>query len=117
VSVRHARNRCYGGGGGVRPGLQVVLLHGLGADMEIWPKEEFVVPLVAAGCFVVRIDHRDNGQSQHLTEVGDFGFIGFMLKKMVQSCTCVRFVFFVFVFVFCSCFVFVLCVCLVWIRN
>lgn len=45
----------------------VILLHGLGADMTTWPHDEFVAPLVAMGFFVIRIDHRDNGQSEFLS--------------------------------------------------
>ena len=59
--------RLDGGDGGQQEQQQVVvLLHGLGADMTIWPIAELIAPLVQRGCFVIRMDHRDSGCSAYV---------------------------------------------------
>ena len=61
-------------------GVPVLLLHGLGADMTIFPERELITPLVALGGRVVRIDHRDCGQSEHLRDAKPVGIISTALK-------------------------------------
>lgn len=61
-------------------GIPVLLMHGLGADMTIFPESELIAPMVALGCRIVRIDHRDCGQSEHLLSAKPVGVISTALK-------------------------------------
>eukprot|EP00929_Paragymnodinium_shiwhaense_P013670 TRINITY_DN121518_c0_g1_i1.p1 TRINITY_DN121518_c0_g1~~TRINITY_DN121518_c0_g1_i1.p1 ORF type:complete len:337 (-),score=84.42 TRINITY_DN121518_c0_g1_i1:309-1319(-) len=66
-------------------GQPVLMMEGVGADMTVFPVEELIEPLVASGCYVIRMDHRDNGQSDNIDE--QVSVIGVALKQKLKCLT------------------------------
>lgn len=46
----------------------IILLEGMGSDMYAYNDTHCIVPLVNLGYYVIRIEHRDNGQSDFMTD-------------------------------------------------
>jgi len=45
----------------------VILLEGMGSDMYAYNDKYCIIPLIQLGYYVIRIEHRDNGQSDFMT--------------------------------------------------
>tara|TARA_B100000886_G_C20389336_1_gene477530 strand:+ start:157 stop:1125 length:969 start_codon:yes stop_codon:yes gene_type:complete len=49
----------------------IILLEGMGSDMYAYNDTFCIAPLVNLGYYVIRIEHRDNGQSDFMTSYGN----------------------------------------------
>ena len=45
----------------------IILLEGMGSDMYAYNDTYCIAPLVNLGYYIIRIEHRDNGQSDFMT--------------------------------------------------
>ncbi len=45
----------------------VILLEGMGSDMYAYNDKYCIIPLIQLGYYVIRVEHRDNGQSDFMT--------------------------------------------------
>ena len=52
----------------------VIFLEGMGSDMYAFNDTFCIAPIVKLGYFVIRIEHRDNGQSDFMTQLGNKKF-------------------------------------------
>ena len=62
---------------GNKKNTPIILLEGMGSDMYAYNDTFCIAPLVNLGLYVIRIEHRDNGQSDFMTDCG--------AKKFVQG--------------------------------
>jgi len=62
---------------GNKKNTPIILLEGMGSDMYAYNDTFCIAPLVNLGLYVIRIEHRDNGQSDFMTNCGS--------KKIVQG--------------------------------
>ena len=47
----------------------IILLEGMGSDMYAYNDKYCIIPLIKLGYYVIRIEHRDNGQSDFMTNL------------------------------------------------